>query len=642
MKRITTILFFSLAAVLTMSAEGIYPTALIHSHNDYRREVPFYQAYSQKVYSIEADVFLKDGKLLVGHDVEELDETMTLESLYVNPVITLFDRNGGKPHADGSPLQLMIELKSETEPTLEAVVALLSRRRDVFDPAVNPAAVNIVITGRVPGPEDFDKYPEFISFDGGLDVDYTPEQFERVDLISLNFRDYSNWNGKGSLVMNEGKRVREVIRRVHELGKPIRFWNAPEGITAYYTFYNYGVDYFNTDHPEICAQFFNDPGNKNFQIGQVPEYEGVTGTKKLDKATRDFKGFHNEELTLDAPVETYLPTYAPDGRHRRIKNVIFLIGDGMGLNQITAGAYANKSLSLFNFRSIGLCYSNSGDEFTTDSAAGGSALATGVTHWNRHISMTPDSTALPSLSDYFHGRGKKIGVLTLGNVVDATPTAFYAHHTERDSSDALTSQLQGGPLHLLCGSGVRHFVNRNDGRNLFEELSPEFNIVSSIDEINSRGGKVICIDERMDDAARKDNVGLLAEAVDQAIAKLDGDASKGFFLMVEGAKIDYAGHSRCLPGSVMEMLSFDMAVREALKFADKDGSTLVVVTADHETGGLVLLDGNMESGRIRGVYVSDDHTPSMLPVFAYGPWSDEFKGVYMNTEVARRIKELTR
>lgn len=641
MKSITAILILSLAA-FTMSAEGIYPTSLIHSHNDYRREVPFYQAYSQHVYSIEADVFLKDGKLLVGHDIEELDETMTLESLYVNPLITLFDRNGGKPYADGSPLQLMIELKSETEPALEAVVALLSRRRDVFDPEINPAAVSIVITGRVPEPQHFDKYPEFVGFDGGLDVDYTPGQLERIALVSLNFRDYSNWNGKGSLVIDESRRVREAISRVHSLGKPIRFWNAPESITAYYTFYNYGVDYFNTDYPEICTDFFNDPGNKNFQIGQVSENEGITGTKKLDRATRDFKGFINEELTLDSPVETYLPTYASDGRHRKIRNVIFLIGDGMGLNQITAGAYANKSLSLFNFRSIGLCYSNSGDEFTTDSAAGGSALATGVSHWNRHISMTSDSTSLPSLSDYFHNKGKKIGVLTLGNVVDATPTAFYAHHTERDSSDALTSQIQGGPLHLLCGSGSRHFVSRNDGRNLFEDLSPEFNIVSSVDEINSRAGKVICIDERMEDAARKDNVGLLAEAVDQAIEKLDGEASKGFFLMVEGAKIDYAGHSRCLPGSVMEMLSFDMAVREALKFADKDGSTLVVVTADHETGGLVLLDGDFESGRIRGVYVSDDHTPSMLPVFAYGPWSDAFNGVYKNTAIPNRIKELTR
>lgn len=90
------------------------------------------------------------------------------------------------------------------------------------------------------------------------------------------------------------------------------------------------------------------------------------------------------------------------------------------------------------------------------------------------------------------------------------------------------------------------------------------------------------------------------------------------------------------------MLSFDLAVAEALKFADENGQTLVVVTADHETGGLVLLDGDEQSGRIMGVYTTDDHTPAMLPVFAYGPGADRFCGTYLNTEIARRIRELTR
>ena len=89
------------------------------------------------------------------------------------------------------------------------------------------------------------------------------------------------------------------------------------------------------------------------------------------------------------------------------------------------------------------------------------------------------------------------------------------------------------------------------------------------------------------------------------------------------------------------MLSFDMAVAEALKFADSNGETLVVVTADHETGGLTLLDGDEQTGRITGIYVSDDHTPVMLPVFAYGPGADRFCGTYLNTEIARRIRSLT-
>ncbi|WP_290586395.1 alkaline phosphatase, partial [Alistipes sp. CAG:268] len=266
----------------------------------------------------------------------------------------------------------------------------------------------------------------------------------------------------------------------------------------------------------------------------------------------------------------------------------------------------------------------------------------GERHANRHISMTEEGEAVPSLSDWFRGKGLPVGVVTLGNAVDATPTAFYGHSVERDNADELTRCLLDTPVDLLCGSGIRQFTERGDGIDLIGELSKNYRFVRSIDEINAAEGRVVCIDERMDEAAEESNLGLLAEATRAAIDKLQERGDKGFFLMVEGAKIDYAGHSRCLPGSVIEMLSFDLAVAEALKFADENGQTLVVVTADHETGGLVLLDGDEQSGRIMGVYTTDDHTPAMLPVFAYGPGADRFCGTYLNTEIARRIRELTR
>ena len=196
-----------------------------------------------------------------------------------------------------------------------------------------------------------------------------------------------------------------------------------------------------------------------------------------------------------------------------------------------------------------------------------------------------------------------------------------------------------GDFNSEPGSSVVAHVQK-DGVDLISELEKQYDFVRSVDEITARKGKVICIDETMDDAAEQANLTLLADATRASIAKLQERGGKGFFLMVEGAKIDYAGHSRCLPGSIIEMLSFDLAVAEALKFADRNGETLVVVTADHETGGLVLVDGDERTGRVMGVYVSDDHTPAMLPVFAYGPGADKFCGTYMNTEIARRIKSL--
>lgn len=634
-----------LALALTCcGAAAAQPPVLIHSHNDYAQRVPFYQAYAQQVSSIEADVFLHDGQLLVGHDVEDLRADMTFEALYVEPIVTLFARNGGRAFRDSDQtLQLMVELKSETDPTLRAVAALLGRWPEVFDPEVNPAAVRVAVTGRVPAPEAFDRYPRFLGFDGAWDADYTPEQLERIALISTNFRDFSQWNGKGTIIPAEKERLEQVIDRAHEQGKPVRFWNAPEGTTVYYTFYDMGIDYINTDNPEVCAAFFADFGNKNFRIGERrAASSGVTGTKRLDRTTRDFRGFQNDKLQLSEGIDTYRPTHRNDGGKGRIRNVIFLIGDGMGLSQITAAAYANCGLTLMNFNYIGLQRNNALGAFTTDSAAGGSALATGERHANRHISMTEEGEAVPSLSDWFRGKGLPVGVVTLGNAVDATPTAFYGHSVERDNADELTRCLLDTPVDLLCGSGIRQFTERGDGIDLIGELSKNYRFVRSIDEINAAEGRVVCIDERMDEAAEESNLGLLAEATRAAIDKLQERGDKGFFLMVEGAKIDYAGHSRCLPGSVIEMLSFDLAVAEALKFADENGQTLVVVTADHETGGLVLLDGDEQSGRIMGVYTTDDHTPAMLPVFAYGPGADRFCGTYLNTEIARRIRELTR
>lgn len=492
MKRILKSWLLAAALCFCVTAAAERPM-LIHSHNDYCRRAPFWQAYAQGVYSIEADVFLHDGRLLVGHDVEDLSPDMTFESLYVEPIVTLFGRNGGRAWKDSDErLQLMVELKSATEPTLQAVTALLGRYPEVFDPAVNPEAVRIAVTGRVPAPEDFGKYPAYVRFDGNWETDYTPDQLERIALVSVNFRTYSQWNGKGSIIPVERVKLEKIIDRAHGWGKPVRFWGAPEGTTVYYTFYDMGIDYINTDRPEVCAGFFDDFGNKNFQIGQRrTSVGGVTGTKRLDKTTRDFRGFQNDKLQLTEGIDVYTPTYRNDGGRGKVKNVIYLIGDGMGLSQIVAAFYANKGLSTLQMKYMGLQQNNALDAFTTDSAAGGSALATGERHDNRHISMSSEGEPYPSLSDFFHDKGMPVGVLTLGNVADATPTAFYGHSVERDNADELTRCLMDGRVDLLCGSGIREFTRRSDGVDLIGELEKQYDFVRSVDEIKARKGKVI-------------------------------------------------------------------------------------------------------------------------------------------------------
>ena len=625
---------------MTLSAQE--NPVLIHSHNDYWRPVPFWTAYSSKLYSYEADIYYVDGQIYVAHDREDIKPENTLEKLYIEPIVSVYKANEGKPWKDAKHgIQLLVDIKDETDPSMQALSEAFGRYPEVFDRSVNPYGVQIAITGNFPEPEDFDKWPKFMGIDGRLDIDYTPEQFERVVLISESLRDFVKWNGKGTLIPEQEEKLKEVIDRVHKMGRPIRFWSTPECETTYYIFYNLGIDFVNTDQPAVASAFFSNFANKGFQVGADAAAEGgVTRFANLDKTTRDFAGFQNDKLKLSKGIETYAPAYGKMGK--KVKNVIYLIGDGLGLNQATAAYYANKNqLTIFNISDIGFQTNNALGAFTTDSAAAGSALATGEANANRHISSTTDGENIPSLSNFFDQKNYSVGVLTLGNIADATPAAFYGHNVERDNADEITRYLLNGHVDLLCGSGMREFTKRNDGVDLIGELKKSgYAFITDASAITDQKGKVICIDERMDKAVEESTMNLLADATKDAIEYLQTQSDKGFFLMVEGAKIDYAGHAKSVPGSIIETFSFDLAVAEALKFADQNGETLVVVTGDHETGGLVLLDGDEQTGRVMGVYVTNDHTPAMLPVYAYGPGAEKFTGVYRNTEIARRIKSM--
>lgn len=639
---------FILLLLISCSLQAQYPIR-IHSHNDYKNIVPFYLAYSQRAASIECDMFLMEGVFFVGHDKEDLTADMNFEKIYLEPIVDCFKKNKGRAWKDSEErLQLLLEVKSgDTQAYIEALLKRIEKYPEVFNPSVNKYAVRIVLTGcSIPGDDIISKYPDYILFDGEYEKEYTPAQMGRIYMISTNLEGLTRWNGKGSLVRDEEAKVRKCISDIHSLGKFVRFWGAPDTPTAWNTLYNFGVDFVGTDNVTKCADFFSDWRNKNYEIsspqGGTATGGGTTRTDRLDKTTRSFKGFENDKLALSHRINTYTPSYTGDGDHKPIKNIIFLIGDGMGIAQIDAANKVNSGLTLLNMKHIGLISNSSKDAYTTDSAAAGSALATGESNSNRHISISDDGKPYPSLTDFFHEKGYACGVVTLGNVADATPAAFYAHNVERDNADEITMELLKGNLDILVGSGINNFTKRDDDVNIISELKKKgYDFTKSIDKIRKSGEKVICIDEDMEKAADTLNIGLLAKATRETIDKLtENKESKGFFLMVEGAKIDYAGHSRCLPGSIVETLSFDMAISEALKFADKNGETLVIVTADHETGGLTLIDGNLKTGHLTAYYVTNDHTPIILPVFSYGPHSDTFIGNYFHYEIPRKIKQL--
>ncbi len=245
---------------ILISAIAQYSTLNAHSHNDYDNDIPFWLAYYNHFGSIESDIFAVNEDLFVAHDRSDIRPERTLDALYIQPIVKLVRHNKGKVWNDrSSTFQLLIDLKTQVEPTLSLLVEKLKKYPDVFDPEINEHAVRIVITGNRPDPSEFSKYPLFIFFDGNINRKYNEQQIKRIALFSENLKQFTSWPGKGSFNEKEDIRVRNIIDSVHSVNKKIRFWNAPDNINAWQTFMDMKVDYINTDHINELSEFLNNP-----------------------------------------------------------------------------------------------------------------------------------------------------------------------------------------------------------------------------------------------------------------------------------------------------------------------------------------------------------------------------------------------
>lgn len=564
----------------------------IHSHNDYLQEVPFWSAYANGASSIEADIFLKDGNLYVTHDESEILEDRTIQSLYLQPIQKMKALQLGK----GRPVQLLVDIKSEPYATLDKLVSVLEEYPDI----IKDKSISVVISGNRPKMVDYFKYPSYIKFDyQSLEAPKNEKVWDKVALISLNFKNFSSWNGKGRFTAPEHAKVKSVIEKAHAYGKPFRFWATPDSKTAWKAFVDLGVDFINTDVPYASASYLN--------------------------TLKDRVYFNKETSTV------YVPNYISDQKDTEVRNIILLIGDGNGLAQISSSMLANGgNLTLTQFKSIGLLKTQSADDFTTDSAAAGTALATGTKTNNRAVGVDALGNPVKSLTEVLNEKGFRSGLITTDNVTGATPSSFYAHRTDRSDIAGISSDLYKSKLSLLVGGGS-------------ESLETELHENGFAIEKSSNGIKT-STEERVAHFLSQADVPsilegrgpALAEATKNGLAFLNAK-KKPFFLMVEGAQIDSYGHYNNVPGIVSEGIDFDRAITEAVKFADATGNTLVIVTADHETSGFSIPQGNLETGMIEGDFTTDDHTAVMVPIFAYGPKSQEFQGVYDTNSVFHKI-----
>lgn len=334
------------------------------------------------------------------------------------------------------------------------------------------------------------------------------------------------------------------------------------------------------------------------------------------------------------------------------KNIILMIGDGMGISQITAGMYANgNKLNLERCKVIGLIKTNSEDDLITDSAAGATAFATGKKTKNGKISQSmKDSINYKTFIEYAEENNKATGIVVTSTVTHATPACFYAHFPRRyEANEPISAQFINSGVDVLIGGGEKYFEKRSDGRNLYEELkSKNYTVLDTLTEDFSTEGisKMIylysptqpgkLVFEKGDNAPSRGPI--LPLATEKALEVLKKDTN-GFFMMVEGSQIDWGGHNNDSPYIIREMIDFDNAIQKVLDFADQDGETLVIITADHETGGYAIIGGDLDGTNLVGGFSTLKHSAAMIPVFAYGQGAENFAGIYDNTQIFYKMME---
>jgi alkaline phosphatase len=324
-----------------------------------------------------------------------------------------------------------------------------------------------------------------------------------------------------------------------------------------------------------------------------------------------------------------------------VQNIILFMGDGMGIAHIYAGMTANHGkLSLERCNYTGLQKTYSFDSYITDSGAGATAIACGTKTLNGSVGVNENGLPVRSIVEYAEEHGLSAGLVSTSSITHATPASFIAHQINRDDYEAIAADFLKTEIDIFIGGGKDHFSVREDSLNLLDSLVKRgYQVVTEIKNINYEAERIACLTAGIHNPSFLDGRGnMFPDAVSSSILFLDNKKT-GFFLMAEGSQIDWAAHDNNTEGVIAEMLDFDRAVSTAIDFAEKNGNTLVIVTGDHETGGMAIIDGSISEGKVTGAFVTEDHTAVMIPVFAFGPGAEKFSGIYENTDIFQKMMQ---
>ena len=318
-----------------------------------------------------------------------------------------------------------------------------------------------------------------------------------------------------------------------------------------------------------------------------------------------------------------------------IRNIIFMIGDGMGLPAVYAAmSVSDHPLNFERCTFTGFQKNTSLDDYITDSAAAGTALASGRKTNNGCIGVDPHGNPLKSILEIAEEHGLATGMVSTSSITHATPASFIAHDTSRNNYENIARDFLKTDIDVFIGGGYDHFAKRSDKLNLIDSLKTRgYEVQTSMELIQkSSAFKLAGLTAPNQNPYRLKGRGdMLTSSTAKAIEILRKNR-KGFFLMIEGSQIDWAGHANEPEILIDETLDFDKALGVVLDFAEKDKHTLVVVTADHETGGVTIVGGNKNSHTVKLDFSGKSHTADMIPVFSFGPGAEKFTGILDNTE----------
>ncbi len=328
---------------------------------------------------------------------------------------------------------------------------------------------------------------------------------------------------------------------------------------------------------------------------------------------------------------------------QEVKNIIFLIGDGMGLASASMMQLENNyEPTIFDSAdNIALQKTYSLDNRVSDSAASGTALASGFKTNNTMLGQLPDGTNAESLMELAADKGKATGLVVTTYLQHATPGAFYAHVPSRHEYATISEQLLASDIDIAIGGGMAFFKERYNNRKKATKAITEsgFTLVESLDADMS-GERILAL---LADKEIENRTGYLAKATAAAIEHLDNN-DNGFVLMVEGSLIDGMGHGNDAKGQQAEMRYFMEAIEVAVAYAREHTDTLVVVTADHETGGLAIISGNadfnLSEQGVEYKWATGGHSGVMVPIYLYGTGAELINGVMENADLGKRLKEL--